>query len=75
MKHNILVIGGTGKTGSRVVEGLTALGHTVRIGGRKRTPANHWADPSTIAPDKKGKDRADNVKSPVKLHAGTRILA
>jgi len=64
MKHNILVIGGTGKTGSRVAEGLTALGHTVRIGGRKSTPAFDWDNPSTFAPALKGMDRAYIVYYP-----------
>ena len=39
MKHNILVIGGTGKTGRRVVEGLSQLGHNVTVGSRKGSPA------------------------------------
>lgn len=42
MKHNILVIGGTGKTGRRVAEKLTALGHHVRIGSRNADPAFDW---------------------------------
>lgn len=42
MKHNILVIGGTGKTGRRVAEKLTALGHHVRVGSRNADPAFDW---------------------------------
>jgi uncharacterized protein YbjT (DUF2867 family) len=54
MKHNILVIGGTGITGRRVVEGLSQLGHRVTVGSRKGTPAYDWEDHSTFAPALKG---------------------
>jgi uncharacterized protein YbjT (DUF2867 family) len=64
MKHNILVIGGTGKTGRRVVEGLTQLGHHVTVGSRKGTPAFDWEDYSTFAPALKGMDRAYIVYYP-----------
>ena len=42
----ILVVGGTGKTGRRVAERLTARGITVRIGSRSANPAFDWEDPS-----------------------------
>jgi len=42
-----LIIGGTGKTGRRVAERLTALDHPVRIGSRHATPAFDWTDPAT----------------------------
>lgn len=58
MKHNILVIGGTGKTGRRVAERLIAEGHQVRIGSRSHTPAFDWNDPTTYAPALNGIDRA-----------------
>ena len=64
MKHNILVIGGTGKTGSRVVENLTELGHNVRIGTRENSIRFDWDDPSTFAPALKGMDRAYIVYYP-----------
>ncbi len=64
MKHNILVIGGTGKTGRRVVEGLTQRGHNVRVGTRKNNPAFDWNDPSTYAEALKGMDRAYIVYYP-----------
>ena len=64
MKHNILVIGGTGKTGRRVVENLTNLGHNVRIGTRSNNPKFDWDDPSTFAPALKGMDRAYIVYYP-----------
>ena len=56
MKHNILVIGGTGKTGRRVVQNLVDLGHNVRIGTRENNPKFDWDDPSTFAPALKGMD-------------------
>lgn len=64
MKHNILVIGGTGKTGRRVVENLTEQGHKVRVGTRSNSPAFDWDDPSTFAPALKGMDRAYIVYYP-----------
>lgn len=44
---NILVIGGTGKTGRKVVEGLKQQNQKVRIGGRSQNPAFEWSDPTT----------------------------
>lgn len=64
MKHNILVIGGTGKTGRRVVEGLSELGHHVTVGSRKGIPAFNWEDYSTFAPALNGMDRAYIVYYP-----------
>ncbi|KKB12744.1 NmrA family transcriptional regulator [Devosia geojensis] len=43
----ILIIGGTGKTGKRVAERLTALGRQVRIGSRSAQPAFDWERPET----------------------------
>ena len=45
MKHNILVIGGTGKTGRRIVNLLTKTGHQVRVGSRQGSPAFDWHHP------------------------------
>ncbi len=42
--NNILVIGGTGKTGKRVVKKLSQAGHTVRIGSRNANPKFDWED-------------------------------
>ncbi len=47
MKNNILVIGGTGKTGRKVAERLTQKNQNVRIGSRSGHPAFDWEDPST----------------------------
>lgn len=56
MKSNILVIGGTGKTGRRVVEKLNQKNHNVRIGTRSSNPAFDWHDPSTYANALRGMD-------------------
>jgi uncharacterized protein YbjT (DUF2867 family) len=45
-----LVLGGTGKTGRRVVERLEARGMPVRVGSRSGTPPFDWEDRSTWAP-------------------------
>lgn len=46
----ILVLGATGKTGSRVVPRLKALGHTVRSASRSATTRFDWTDRSTWDP-------------------------
>ncbi|MBE0570415.1 MAG: NAD(P)H-binding protein [Ignavibacteriaceae bacterium] len=46
-KKKILVIGGNGKTGRKVVEGLTELGRSVRIGSRNENPSFDWENPKT----------------------------
>src|SRR5918999_834389 len=45
-----LVLGGTGKTGRRVVERLTRRHLPVRIGSRRGGVPFDWDDPSTWAP-------------------------
>jgi uncharacterized protein YbjT (DUF2867 family) len=49
MKNNILVIGGTGKTGRKVVEKLKALDYPVRVGSRSASPPFDWNDQTTWA--------------------------
>ncbi|MBZ2198989.1 NAD(P)H-binding protein [Occultella gossypii] len=44
-----LVLGATGKTGSRVAKRLTAVGHPVLLGSRSAEPPFDWEDPSTWA--------------------------
>ena len=44
---NILVIGGTGKTGRKVASKLIALGQNVRIGSRSASPSFNWDDSET----------------------------
>jgi len=55
--HRYLVIGGTGKTGARVVRSLAARGLEVRSVSRSTDPAFHWSDPSTWAAALDGMDR------------------
>ncbi len=64
MKHNIVVIGGTGKTGRRVVEGLSKQGHQLRVASRKSEPAFDWDKPETYSQALKGMDRAYIVYYP-----------
>ncbi|MEL0455925.1 NAD(P)H-binding protein [Flavobacteriaceae bacterium SZ-1-7] len=47
MNTNILVIGGTGKTGRRVVEQLQNKGIQPRIGSRSATPSFDWNNKDT----------------------------
>ncbi len=54
MNDQILVIGGTGKTGRKVVERLTKLGQNVRVGSRSATPAFDWENPETWSPALEG---------------------
>ena len=49
-----LVLGGTGKTGRRVVERLEARGLPVRVGSRSGSPRFDWEDRSTWAPALQG---------------------
>ena len=58
MENNILVIGGTGKTGRRVAEKLTKLSQNVRIGSRNNNPSFDWDNPSTYSEALKEMDRA-----------------
>jgi uncharacterized protein YbjT (DUF2867 family) len=53
----ILVLGGTGKTGRRVVQRLRARGIPTRVGSRSAQPPFDWDDRSTWAP------ALDGVKS------------
>ncbi|PDQ21083.1 NmrA family transcriptional regulator [Mesorhizobium sanjuanii] len=45
-----LILGGTGKTGRRLAERLTAQGLPVRIGSRSAAPAFDWQDKASWAP-------------------------
>jgi uncharacterized protein YbjT (DUF2867 family) len=49
-ENAILVLGGTGKTGRRVVERLEAQGVPVRVGSRSGVPPFDWEDRTTWAP-------------------------
>ncbi len=54
---NILVIGGTGKTGRKVAQQLQAMGQNVRIGSRSASPAFDWHNPSTWPAALEGMDK------------------
>lgn len=45
MRNNILVLGGNGKTGRRIVDRLQSKGITVRVGSRNASPAFDWHQP------------------------------
>ncbi|GLQ80710.1 NmrA family transcriptional regulator [Mesorhizobium huakuii] len=49
-----LILGGTGKTGRRLAERLTARGIPVRIGSRSGTPRFDWEAPASWAPALEG---------------------
>ena len=57
-ENPILVIGGTGKTGRRVVERLQARGVPTRIGTPSTNPPFDWLNPSTWAPAVRGVEAA-----------------
>ena len=50
----VLVLGGTGKTGRRIVDRLLARGVPVRVGSRSAQPQFEWEDRSTWAPAMRG---------------------
>ena len=49
-RNTTLVLGGTGKTGRRVVERLVARGVPARVGSRSGEPPFDWDDETTWAP-------------------------
>ncbi|MGW2329500.1 NmrA family transcriptional regulator [Streptomyces sp. NPDC001700] len=53
-ENTTLVLGGTGKTGRRIAERLTAAGRPVRIGSRTGEPRFDWEDRTTWAPALRG---------------------
>lgn len=56
-KSNILVIGGTGKTGRKVASKLTETGHHVRIGSRTGSPSFDWDNSETWSECMQGMDK------------------
>src|SRR5262249_57337865 len=60
MKQNgtTLVVGGTGKTGRRVIERLQQRGLTYRVGSRSAQPAFDWEDEKTWSSALKGVSQA-----------------
>ncbi len=70
--ENILVIGGNGKTGRRVAENLSQLGHNVSVVGRKTNPAFDWENTDTYDAALKDMDRAYVVYYPDLAVPGSR---
>jgi uncharacterized protein YbjT (DUF2867 family) len=64
MEKNYLVIGGTGKTGRRVVEKLQSKGHNVKVASRNSSPAFDWDDAATYESSLTGIDRVYIVYYP-----------
>ncbi len=63
-QSNILVIGGTGKTGRKVVEGLKQYNQHVRVGSRNTTPSFEWNAPATWPSALEGMDKVYIVYYP-----------
>src|ERR687890_18955 len=57
-----LVVGGTGKTGRRVVERLRTLGLPARVGSRSGEPPFDWEDHTTWAPALRGEPEAEHAE-------------
>ncbi|MFJ6197401.1 NAD(P)H-binding protein [Micromonospora sp. NPDC092111] len=49
-QKTVLVLGGTGKTGRRIVARLQGRGVPVRVGSRSAAPPFDWTEPATWAP-------------------------
>jgi len=56
-KDNFLVIGGTGKTGRKVVESLKLLNQNVRVGSRSSKPTFDWNNEGTWEDALEGVDK------------------
>jgi len=63
-QSKILVIGGTGKTGRKVVEGLKQQNQKVRVGSRNSNPVFDWDDSTTWANALAGMDKVYIVYYP-----------
>lgn len=63
-QSNILVIGGTGKTGRKVVELLKNQNQNVRIGSRNESPSFNWDDPNSWQKALEGMDKVYIVYYP-----------
>jgi uncharacterized protein YbjT (DUF2867 family) len=64
MKNNILVIGGTGKTGRKVVAELKRQQQNVRVGSRNGTPSFEWNNPNSWPQALEGIDKVYIVYYP-----------
>ena len=61
--HLTLITGGTGKTGRRIADRLTACGRPVRIGSRSETPAFDWDDSGTWSAVESRAEAAQSIES------------
>lgn len=66
----ILVLGGTGTTGRRVADRLTARGVPIRLGSRSGTPPFDWDNENTWAPTLRNATAAYLVYYPDLVVAG-----
>ena len=66
----VLVLGGTGTTGSRVAAGLSARGVEVRIGSRRAENPFEWGVPQTYGPALAGVERVYVVTPGVAFDRG-----
>ncbi|MBT8184261.1 MAG: NAD(P)H-binding protein [Eudoraea sp.] len=55
--ENYLIIGGTGKTGKRVVDQLRNMGQQLRVGSRSASPAFDWHSPQHWGKALEGMDK------------------
>ena len=58
---DIVIIGGAGRTGSRIHDRLTARGHTARLASRRT--GFDWEDTDTWHPALEGADAAYRLRS------------
>jgi uncharacterized protein YbjT (DUF2867 family) len=72
----ILVLGGTGKTGTRVASRLTELGHSVRTAARHGADARFdWDDPATHRAAVDEVDRIYLVAPVMRMHFAAQVSA
>jgi len=55
--ENFLILGGTGKTGRKIVNRLRTMGQHVRVGSRSASPAFNWHKPQDWAKALEGIDK------------------
>jgi uncharacterized protein YbjT (DUF2867 family) len=74
--NTVLVLGGTGKTGTRVASRLSDAGHSVRTAARQGADARFdWDDPATHRPVVDGVDRIYLVAPVMRTHFAPQVSA
>jgi uncharacterized protein YbjT (DUF2867 family) len=72
----VLVLGGTGKTGTRVARRMTELGHAVRTAARNGADVRFdWDDPATHRPALDGADRVYLVPPVMRTRFAAQVAA